>query len=115
MILRFLEKVEEVLLKRRQLELAAVFAGELPLEVLDQDPPRDVSLGWVDDFIARHKILKLAMARVMEPERVQFSTKEALDIYFDNLDTLFARNGAYHASMIANFDETFLIWGINGR
>lgn len=94
--------------------LKQVFNGELPQEALHQEPPREVSLSWVDGFIERHSELKLAVARVMEPERVKFATKENFDKYFDNLDHLFTTHGTYHPSVIANFDETYLIWGSNG-
>lgn len=93
--------------------LQQVFSGELPPEALPQDPPMEVSLSWVTGFLHKHPALKLAAARVVEPDRAKFATKEQFDRLFDNLEALFDKY-RYHPSMIANFDETFLVWGSNG-
>lgn len=49
---------------------------------------------------------------MVEPDRAKFATRENFDRYFDNMDELL-RRCPYDLSMIANFDETYLVWGCN--
>lgn len=86
--------------------------GKKGTATLPMEPPRDVSLAWLDGFLERHQDLKKALAKVVEPQRAAFATKENFDRYFDNLDKLYAACD-YDPSMVANFDESYLIWGAN--
>lgn len=74
--------------------------------------PIGISLMWIIDFLKRTPSIHLAPARVLEEERSANSTKQELDRYFDLLVGLVAKH-KYDLSMIANFDETYLVWGCN--
>ena len=74
--------------------------------------PLGISIGWVLSFLSRTPSLKLAPSREVEQERVENSTKEEINKWFDQLVEKF-NQWKYDPSMIANFDETFLVWGCN--
>lgn len=71
-----------------------------------------VSMSWLMGFLKRHPSIKLAPSRVMEKDRSENSTKQEIDLYILNLKSLFDLHN-YDPSMVANFDETFLVWGCN--
>ena len=73
-----------------------------------------VSMDWVDGWLKRHTEVAEVIARPVEPERIKFASRKNVTAFFDLVDTLFEEN-KYDPSMIANWDETFLVYLENGR
>lgn len=95
-----------------QLRVKEAREGKMGTEGAPAKRPIAVSASWLASFLGRTKSLKLAPARVIEEDRSKNSTKEEIDRYVNNLASLFAQH-EYDPSMVANFDETFLMWGCN--
>ena len=100
-------QIEEWLYKLR---VAEGLEGKKHAQREPSTRPLGISLSWLLGFMKRTPSIKLAPARVIEEERAENSTRDEIDHYFDLLVNLFKKND-YDWSMVANFDETYLIWG----
>ena len=95
-----------------QMNVRDALAGKLAKDDSCKRRPLGISIGWVLSFVNRTPSLKLAPSREVEQERVENSTKEEIDSWFAKLVEKL-NEWKYDPSMIANFDETFLVWGCN--
>ena len=75
---------------------------------------KGVSMSWVDGWLERHSEVAEVLARPVEPERIKFASRNNVTAFFDLVDTLFEEN-KYDPSMIANWDETFLLYLASGK
>jgi hypothetical protein len=70
----------------------------------------NLTSGWLTSFLHRHPELKVVNGTYVEVQRINNTTIDHMNEFFDMYDAL-TKDKEYHPSCIANYDETMLQFG----